>query len=186
MKPIVLGFAGRIASGKSSISTAVANSLSLPRVSFGNYVRHLAEYIGLDPNDRTTLQDVGNFLVGYPRAFCTNVLNQARYQPGERLIIDGIRHKEIVDELRLLVAPAAFVLIYVAANDETIERRIREERKSIDDIHRLEQDATEAQVKSVLAEIADIRIVNDDNLSREDVVEEVLRSLKPYASLTNC
>ncbi len=182
MPPIVLGFAGRIASGKSLLSTAVAARFQQKRVGFGDYVRRVANDLGLDSSDRNTLQDVGDFLLKYPRAFCTKVLEQAHYQLGDGLVIDGLRHQEIVNELRTLVLPTRFVLIYVAADDQTIEPRLRQRGQSLDDLHCLERHATERQVRPVLAETADIRIVNDDDRSPEDVLEELLHLLRPYST----
>lgn len=181
MEPVVLCFAGRIASGKSSLSAAIANRLSLPRASFGDYVRHVAEYVGLDANERTILQDLGNFLVRYPKAFCTKVLEQGGYQPNYGLVIDGIRHVEILDELRQLVAPARVILIFVVADDAAIERRVRDRHKPIGDIHVLEQHATESQVKGILSDIADIYITNNDSRSLESVSEELLLVLRKYS-----
>ena len=42
MKPVVLAFAGGIASGKSTLSSGVSRALGWPRVSFGDYVRRVA------------------------------------------------------------------------------------------------------------------------------------------------
>ncbi len=179
MKSLVLGFAGRIASGKTTISEASANALGFTWVSFGNYVRHVTKYIGLDANDRVVLQDVGNLLVKYPQAFCTKVLEQAHYQSGEGLVIDGIRHKEVVDELRHLVAPTPFILIYISAENNTIVHRLRAAGRNQYDVNFVEQDSTEFQVKNILAHIADIRI-NNDLRPLEDVIDELFQALKLY------
>ncbi len=179
MKTVVLGFAGRIASGKTTISKASANALGLPWVSFGDYVRHITKYIGLDTNDRVVLQDVGNFLIKYPQAFCAKVLEQAPYRPGAGLVIDGIRHKEVVDELRYLVTPTPFILIYISAENSTVVHRLREAGKNEYDVNFVEQDPTEFQVRNTLANLADIRI-NNDFRPLEDVIDELFQSLKTY------
>ena len=48
-QPLVLAFAGRIASGKSTFSMGLAQVLGWPRVSFGDYVRQVARHSGLEP-----------------------------------------------------------------------------------------------------------------------------------------
>jgi dephospho-CoA kinase len=49
MNPAVVGFSGRIASGKSAISKALAADIGCRRVSFGDYVRKVAAERGLAP-----------------------------------------------------------------------------------------------------------------------------------------
>ena len=178
MKTLVIGFSGRIASGKSTLSVAVANALQVPRVSFGDYVRHLAEYMGLDMDERSILQDIGRLLAQHPREFCGKVLAQADYQPGQPLVIDGIRHLEIVDELRVQIAPAELKLIFVEAEERTIKARLSQEGKHHNDILRLELDPTETQVKITLRDLADIKLRNDGVSSSEDTLKEILRGLK--------
>ena len=173
----VLGFSGRIASGKSTLSAAVADALGVPRVSFGDYVRHLTDYMGLDANERTVLQDIGRRLAGHPREFCAKVLAQASYQVGQPLVVDGIRHMEIAEEIRVQVVPAELKLVYVEAEETTIEARLSQEGKYPGDIRRLELDPTEAQVKTTLRGLADISIRNDGSSSLEDMVGEIVRWL---------
>lgn len=179
----VLGFSGRIASGKSTLSAAVADALGVPRVSFGDYVRHLADYMGLDADERSVLQDIGRLLVGHPRQFCAKVLAQADYQAGQPLVVDGIRHMEIAEEIRVQVAPAVLRLIYVEAEERTIEVRLSQEGKHRGDIRRLELDPTEAQVTTTLRGLADISIRTDAGRSLKDTVDEVIRRLRDSPSV---
>jgi dephospho-CoA kinase len=55
VKPVVLTFAGRIASGKSTLSRQIAVTLGWPWASFGDYVRAEATRRGFDPTSRTAL-----------------------------------------------------------------------------------------------------------------------------------
>jgi dephospho-CoA kinase len=78
MKPIVVGFAGSIASGKSTLSIEVASSLEWQRVSFGDYVRTVAQSQGLG-DSREMLQAVGASLINQGmEQFCKAVLYSAR------------------------------------------------------------------------------------------------------------
>jgi len=120
MTAIVVGFAGAIGSGKTAISTAIAEARNLPRVSFGDFVRAEARRRGLDDTSREVLQGLGEVLIveGW-EAFCAKVLDQAAWQPGQSLVVEGIRHAAAVHTLRAIVAPVPFVLIFLNADEET-------------------------------------------------------------------
>ncbi len=176
MKSLVLAFAGRIGSGKSSISRAVAKELRCPYVSFGAYVREVAGLRGLG-SERVTLQDLGASLIqdlGWDQ-FCLVVLAQADWNPGESLVIDGIRHSEAVYTLGRLVAPSSLVLVYIDV-DETSQERHLESRGTTHsgDLHRIEAHPIERQV-ATLAEIADL-VVNG-----EKTVEQLVREITDWA-----
>src|SRR5438105_3821546 len=114
MKSVVLGVAGKIASGKSTLSTAFAETVGWPHASFGDYVRSVAREQGLDPSNRETLQKIGASLVDRDcEAFCRDVLAEADWKPGQPLVIEGIRHAEVKDALERLVSPSKFVLTYL-------------------------------------------------------------------------
>lgn len=173
MKPIVLGFAGSIASGKSTLSIEVASSLEWQRVSFGDYVRTLAQTQGLG-DSREVLQAVGASLINHGmEQFCRAVLAQVNWQPGQPLVIDGIRHAEIVPILRQIVAPIDFCLIFVAVSEPIREARLRlRGLSSRQQWQQLEAHSTEAQVETVLAEMADLTI--DSTRKIEDLVLEIV------------
>ena len=85
---MVLAFSGKIGSGKSSVSVAVADGLHLPWVSFGNYVRKRAKAQELEPT-RQHLQDLGQaLLLADADAFCAAVLAQAP-DVENGLVVDG-------------------------------------------------------------------------------------------------
>jgi dephospho-CoA kinase len=81
----VIGLAGQIAAGKTTIATRLAARLGIPRVSFGDEVRRVAAERGL-PADRAVLQDLGEELIaaGWD-SFCRAVLAQGAWQPGQPL-----------------------------------------------------------------------------------------------------
>ena len=184
MTALVLGFSGRVASGKSSLSAAIAEELGVPRISFGGYVRSVAQYLGLDAESRSVLQDVGNLLVNYPAPFCTKVLEQTGYLAGMPIVIDGIRHEEIADELRRQIVPAAFALIYVSADEATIQRRLQQ-RGNMDFLTgHLEDDPTEMQVRTTLPNLADLVIDNGSDRLLKDACDEVLRWVHGRSAVT--
>jgi dephospho-CoA kinase len=173
MKPIILGFAGSIASGKSTLSNEVASSLGWQRVSFGDYVRTVAQRQELGES-REVLQAVGASLVKQGmEQFCRAVLAQVDWEPGQPLVIDGIRHAEIVSTLRRLVAPFELLLVFVAVNESTRKARLVE--RGLTDYklrQQFEAHSTEAQVQTVLREMADYTA--DSTKKIEELVKEIV------------
>ena len=160
MKSIVIGFAGKIASGKSTLSTIFAKERGWPYVSFGDYVRLVARQRGEDDSQREILQQTGASLVEQDcEGFCRAVLQQAPWQPGESLVIDGIRHLQVKQVLEKLVAPSKFVLIYISVDEQIRRQRLHYE--GIDDptrIERIESASTEIQAKAELPQVADFTL----------------------------
>ena len=177
MNESVIVFSGKIASGKSSLSAALARTLSLPRVSFGDYVRNVAAYLGLESSDRETLQDLGAFLAKRPVPFCRQVLAQAGDKQAGSIIVDGLRHVSILDEQVTLVAPRQVVLVYVRASDATVERRSRQRRVLVE-ADGPEKHSTEYQVETLLRERADIIVDNDETVSIAAATGYLLRQLR--------
>lgn len=173
MKPIVLGFAGSIASGKSTLSTEVASSLSWQRVGFGDYVRTVAQRQGLGES-REVLQAVGASLLNQGiEQFCGAVLKQVDWAPGQPLVVDGIRHAEIVSTLRRLVAPSELLLVFVTVNESTREARLIERGLTHrEQWQQFEAHSTEAQVQTVLREMADFTA--DSTQKIEELVKEIV------------
>lgn len=172
MKPIVLGFSGKIASGKSTLSTEVASSLGWQRASFGDYVRTVAQHQRLGES-REVLQVVGASLINQGmEQFCQSVLAQANWQPGQPLIVDGIRHAEIVPILRHLVAPLELCLIFVVVNESTRLARLIERGSTNREQQQLEAHSTETQVQTVLPRMADLIV--DGTRKVEELVLEIV------------
>ena len=173
MSAIAIGFAGKIGSGKTTLSGKVSETLAWPYVSFGNYVRNVARQRGL-AESREVLQEIGAALVSSdPEMFCREVLSQANWQPGSPLVIDGVRHKEVVEALRRLVAPSSLRIVYIELADEVRESRLPEE--GINDatqLQRIETHSTEVQVKTVLPESADLIV--DGGKELDHLVNEVV------------
>jgi cytidylate kinase len=174
VKLCVVGFSGRIKSGKTTISEAVAEALQWPRASFGDYVRSVAARRGLDPGSRPVLQDVGESLIaeGWPE-FCQAVLGTVNWEPGDSLVVDGIRHAEVVDQLKAMVGPFRLYLFHVQVDEEIRAERVR--RSEHEQLRDAEAHSTEADVKAVLPSMADLVVdgANPFNL----IVEEILAFL---------
>jgi len=179
VKSLVLAFSGSIGSGKSTLSLSVAKALNWPYVSFGNHVRTVALLRGLGES-REILQEVGESLIqeGWEQ-FCKSVLAQTTWEPGEPLVVDGIRHVEVVETLQLLIVPSELLLIHITLNEPT--RKARLYKRSPADyakMQSIEDHSTEVQVKRQLPQIANL-IVSGER-STDDIIREILIWIQNY------
>jgi dephospho-CoA kinase len=173
MESIVLGFSGPTASGKSSISKAIAETLGWTRVSFGDYVRNVALEHGL-PVTREVLQGIGASLVDAgSHQFCERVLEWSGWKAGSPLIVDGIRHRAVATDLQNLVSPTRFVLVYVDLDEATRTTRLVARGDTDDQSLKLaDADSTEIEVASRLITRADLIV--DGSLDLQELAEEII------------
>jgi dephospho-CoA kinase len=164
VKPVVIGFSGRIASGKSAISKALAADMGCRRVSFGDYVRKVAAERGLAPS-REVLQSLGEELEAADvNRFCRAVIDLAEWQSGSSLVIDGIRHVQVLESLRRLVEPTPLILVFVEADDSLRISRLAERGEGEDGrLGSVESHSTEQDVIEGLPQLADIRLSADES-----------------------
>ena len=177
-RPIAVAFGGRLGTGKSSISTALAEDMGWKRVSFGDFVRSIARIRGMEPS-RQVLQDIGGELESEdPIAFCRNVLKAGGWNPGEAVVVDGIRHARVLNILRELVAPVPLFFVFLDAEYQSREQRLYQ-RDSIDaeSLAVAESHSTEHDVISVLPDLADLRLSNDDG-SEAELVQHIENQLR--------
>ncbi len=172
----VLAFAGRIGSGKTTLTTALAEALRCKRASFGDYVRHAVKALGLE-GTRENLQTIGTELLERDTpGFCSEVLRHAGWTPGEALVIDGLRHAETIDPIRQLVRPLRLRIVYLEIDDairlERLGARGEDERAVIS---LAEAHSSEQQVTSNLAKLADLTIDNGGS------VQESVRRVVEWA-----
>lgn len=157
---VAVGFAGPIGSGKTTIAVQVHQILGGVYVSFGDYVRSEAARRQLG-GEREVLQDLGEQLIAEKgwTEFCRSTLASCAWQPGVTAVIDGIRHVEVVRELRQLVWPQPLTLVFVDLNlEDRMNRIARTKLPDISTLERLEEHSTERQVAGVLAELADFTV----------------------------
>jgi cytidylate kinase len=179
VKAEILAFAGPICSGKSVISTSVAQRLGWDWVSFGDFLRDEARRRGIDPSSRTDLQDLGQtFLDKGWASFCEGVLNYAKWVRGMNLIIDGIRHAEAVHTLRKLTAPCRFTLIFVQTPVEIRKARLvaREPGVSFDAV---DSHPVERETQTALMRLAEYTV--DGSLAVEEASSRLLEQFNAPA-----
>ena len=172
----VLAFAGRMGSGKTTLTTALARAFGCKRASFGDYVRHVVKARGFEQT-RENLQKIGTELLEQDRLrFCSDVLHHAGWTPGEALVIDGLRHAETISLIRQLVSPLGLRIIFLEIDDdirlERLEARGDGEREALS---LAEAHSSEQQVISVLARQADLIIDSGDS------VQESVRRVVEWA-----
>jgi len=173
LEPLVLGISGAMGSGKSLVGKAVAETLGWPCASFGEYVRTFARTQGLDDSNRDVLQDLGELLVETDaRQFCRCVLAQLNWKSGEPLVIEGVRHKQVADALRKLVAPMDFRVVYLEVDEETRKARLLARGTTEEEMKRMEDHPTEKQVKTDIPRIADLRLAGTKPLG--EMVREIV------------
>ena len=171
MKKTMLAFSGGIASGKSTLSEAVAQTLGCPRVSFGSYIREEAISRGLGV-DRSVLQELGEELVREDiEKLCKAVLAQALWLPGSAVVVDGVRHVAVAHKLRELATPSEFRLVHVSADGSTRASRLAARGDLADRLIEYERHSTEHDVVRLLPELADL--VVDGQRSLDVIIEEV-------------
>jgi AbrB family looped-hinge helix DNA binding protein len=182
MKTAAVAFAGSAGSGKSTIACRVASILRWPRTGFGDYLRTVAVKQRL-AGSRDELQELGAQIIDKrgARGFCEDVISASGWTRGSSLIIDGLRHPEILAALTEILAPTPVIVIFVSADDQTRTLRLRERgevhpdgvRKI--DLHRVEQHIGE------LPMLASLRV---DGTKREDlIVDEVVDYLMEFCEL---
>ncbi|MCY3613862.1 MAG: AAA family ATPase [Bacteroidetes bacterium] len=175
---MLLCFSGRIGSGKSSVSSAVASSLGWRRIGFGDFLRADLNSRGGDPNSRRQLQDLGQSRVNHdPVKFCTDVLSFGGFEPSEHIVIDGIRHSVIFEQLARLVAPVEVRLIFLKADEKSRLTRLKGsmDRESLLDA---EQHPAEADLSGAICTQADVAV--DATRPLHEVVSTCLSYAKKW------
>ena len=173
LEPLVLVFSGQIGSGKSKLSGEVAEALSWSYASFGNYIRSVAHSQGLD-DTREVLQELGAGLVEKgAEDFCRALLAHYNWRSGEPLVIDGLRHKEVADALRRLVAPLEIRIVFLEVDEKIRKARLAtEKQRDFEMFETVQKHSTEMQVKKELPRIADLTL--QGNRKTQDLVHDIV------------
>ena len=172
MKPI-FAFCGPIGSGKSSVSKTFAKEIGARWNSFGNAARDIAQERNITVN-REALQKLGAQLIEHEREmFCMRVLTPLLGSWEQSGIIDGLRHADVLGELRALVSPRQILCVYVdVAPDVRLERVGKRDGLDEHELGKLDDHSTEVQVKTELRKLADF--VANNNGTPEECVSHIL------------
>jgi cytidylate kinase len=169
----IVAFAGRIGAGKSSVSAAFAAELGWKFASFGAFVRKTAIERGMD-SSRESLQAVGAELEAKDAAmFCRAVLDDASWNAGESVVVEGIRHVRVWDTLKSLVAPQAVFLVYLEAPEELRRMRLQERcAQEAQYLERAELHSTERDVIAELRQLANL-VLSTEGAAVADLVRQI-------------
>lgn len=175
---LLLCFSGKIGSGKSSVSTAVAEALGWRRTGFGDYLRaEIARRRG-DADDRKALQDLGQARVDDDAvSFCGDVLAAGGFNAGDNFVIDGIRHVSIFDILTQVSKPTEAKLLFLGAAELTRKARVQP-RSDADDFTRASAHRVEAELGDALPAHADGVVDSDQSIDR--VVADCLELVRGW------
>ena len=188
---VVIGLSGQLGSGKSTIARGLARALHCDPASFGDYVRSLARR-GEYHVDRRTLQDLGQDELDSrgPEQFCVDMLDQQvpAFGPGNRLVVDGVRHLAIAGALRELLQPSVFFLVYMSVDNRVRFNRITTRELSGGSgqslwklVGELDQHRTELEVRQALRAHADLTL--SATRPSSELVRAVLRFVSAEKSL---
>ena len=176
MAPISLlvCFSGKIGSGKTSTSRAVASALGCGRASFGDYLRDEVAARGGDPACRTSLQDLGQGRIEQDaESFCRDVLAAGGFIPGEDFVLDGIRHVEVLPHLVSISAPSEVRLIFLKADAGLCSIRVADRSAKVpEDFDRATNHVVEANMGDELPMAA--HTIVDSSLPERDVIEQCI------------
>jgi dephospho-CoA kinase len=148
------------------------------RASFGDQVRNVARQAGQDPKNRAVLQQLGQALVLTRREeFIRDVLNQV--PNAENVIVEGVRHVEVLIDLKRLVQPRVLKLVHIKTDAEIRQQRMMDrdkvERRVV---ARYDADITEAQINRILPQYADLTI--DGSLPLDILADQVIAFLEGW------
>ncbi|KFM99109.1 hypothetical protein D0U04_20710 [Bacillus clarus] len=162
---VVIGIAGKIGSGKSTLSNEIAKHLKCNTINTGDYFRAISLKRNLS-TDRSTLQQLGNetISIGWDY-FSKELLNFANWSNEKNLLIAGIRNVKLYEQLKKDIHPNKFYLIYIDTLDEVRRVRIKER---VETEKKLDFHPVEAQVEE-LKKFADLIL---DNNRQIDMVKE--------------
>lgn len=168
---LVLAFAGRIHSGKTTVTMELAGRLGWPRVSFGDFVRNEATRSGRGV-ERETLQALGGAMVADlgPEGFCERFLSYVGSGVSTRsFVIDGVRHYPVLVSLRQILSPTPVRLIYLSLSDEEQATRLQSAKVPLERAELWNAHSTEEDSKSILADRADM-IIESSSVAVESIL----------------
>ena len=127
----VICIGGGIASGKTTLAQALAEHLPNVAVrSFGNVVRHRARSQGKSL-DRVSLQAIGLELIAVGWESFVDALLEDAPRGISLLIVEGIRHREAVEELQRRYAHDQFLIVYLRINPAEQNARLKQRGESL-------------------------------------------------------
>ena len=172
---------GKIGSGKSTAVAYLASQLGFKTVSFGTYIRDVAEQRGF-PSTRGALQDLGDrlFKAMGSSDLLQAALRYAKVEGGDSAVFDGVRHAQVLADLRQAADRTTAIYLDVGQEERYRRHRARSVGRglSFEDFQALDGHPVEAGIND-LANLCDLVMDADHSLAT------VRRSLLAQSSLPN-
>ena len=121
-------------------------------------------------------KELGQSLVQRDAAgFTKAVISNVGFKSG--VVVDGVRHLEILQALQRLAAPLPVHLIYVDTAEQVRIQRLAQRGMTVDEIRTADSHSTEAQVSGALRQKAALHTRGDGDTSETvDAIVEWLKS----------
>jgi dephospho-CoA kinase len=175
---MIVGIAGKIASGKSTLARALAARLGAKHLGFGDYVRATAQSRGLDHTDRLTLQNLGQQLVtDDPAAFVCGILSWADYKSAHRpIIFDGVRHNVVWEQIMEFARRNGdnAILVYLDMPESRRQARLAARGLDKEAASAFDQHSSEREIDTHLQSAVNLRL--NAELDTIELAEAVLRA----------
>jgi dephospho-CoA kinase len=165
----VVGFTALAAGGDGDIAEFVANKQKLPTVSFGTWLREQAIKQGESKPDRRFLQKLGQDMINSngELALFLDVLESFQLGPAQPFIIEGIRHRKVLESIQTLVGTDLFYFAFVdRPEQERIQRLQEREHLSAAEVQQVLNDPTEVEIPALKNE-ANIELDRDRGVEVE-------------------
>ena len=172
---LILGFVGEIASGKGTATKYVVEKHGASSYRFSTPIRKICDVLHLEQS-RANMQKISATLranIGED-VFAKILAEEAKRDPNEIVVIDGIRRP---DDIKYLKQLQNFYMINVAADEMTRYKRLVERRENPDDANKtLEQfrEQAEEEPERKIREIAaQADFIIDNNGALEDTHQQL-------------
>lgn len=172
---------GPAASGKSTVGRLLAAELSWPLLSFGAYVRDEAQRRGIPVDHREELERLGAHLIvtrGHDR-FLQDLLESQ--SPVERVILEGIRHVEMLRAVKRAYPAVCSIYLDVADEFRYQRWRLREGRPDSAECRAVFNQIGQAEVeRHVYSLSGEVDHLEEATRPARAVVEDILRFLTDH------
>ena len=180
MQAPVYCISGKIGSGKTTIGKMIANEIGGIHGSVSDFLKAELKKQGITTPTREQLQDLG---VAYIENGWVEFASQTVKHIGRKkelpFVIDGIRHINFLNAIKMICWPAPVYEVVLHANDDTLQQHISIRGAEVfDSTHRAEGD-----LEGLLA-IADI-VIDIDGKEKEEVLKELLMKLSDATALSD-
>lgn len=159
----IITLSGALGSRRSEIASKLAARLAWPEVKFSDYIRQCIEADGENKDDRMLQQQYGQRLVQNDlEAFVDGVLAMKPewVTHGHNLVVDGLRHIEVLLTLRHRAMAVGSRLIYIHVRPDPLKREGAASDRGIleQEMYRYDRALSEAQMNRILPAYADLEV----------------------------